>query len=216
MKNFASTNLWAFGLSLSWGFLCGIVCSFFFDAPWNRPIHWLNIAWMFVALPAVIATSAFFRESYRFIILNTFGIAILYIAGFWSHDYFSTGLIFDDMLVILLFAVGYSLLACGSRWLVDKVRPVNQEPHAGPRVQLAIRHILITTAIVAASLAIVPLLSTASGLIVLFASWPIAMFALVCYRNITRKELGFATTSLVAVTLMCVMLTSAYCLTLRT
>lgn len=99
--------LWRLVAAVAWAVACGVVCAALHREPWNRPVHWINIGWMFAAFPAALAAAAFLERSYVRTSLQAAGISFGFLGGFLYEDCRRTGRFFDDVAVILLFGAGY-------------------------------------------------------------------------------------------------------------
>jgi hypothetical protein len=110
------------------------------------------------------------------------------VAGFFAHDYITAGRIFDDMLIVVLFGIGYSIPAAGIRWLLNRTsRP--KIPSSGDPLtwQFNTRHLFVTTTVVAVSCVLLPAFGTAAMLAVLFSCWWLVIVAILIYRRSNGK-----------------------------
>jgi len=142
----------------------------------------VNIAWLFVAFPAVLLGLTLLCDSIAVLFANAVGIAGLFVAGFVTHDYITQGRIFDDVFIVGLFGIGYSVPAIGIRRRLNRIsRPKKSSPGDTLTWQFTIRHLLITTTAVAVLCALLPAFGMATLLAVLFGCWWLVIIAIFIY-----------------------------------
>jgi hypothetical protein len=124
-RSIAEGWFWRMAASVFWAGACGIVCAALHREPWNRPTHWITIAWVFGALPVAVAGTTLLERSYWKTALQVAGISLAFVGGFWYEDHRRTGRIFDDAAVFLVFGGGYLLAAMVVTWLL---RPLPEAP----------------------------------------------------------------------------------------